>query len=335
MDYSLLTSLAGGYLEARTIQVAVSLGVFDALKDKKLSAPSLASSICTDHRATELFLNALVSLGLLVKRDSRFSLTELASIYLVHDSPKYFGDVILFDSSLWNCWGELEKAIRSGKPVRSPDMYQRSPQETERFIYAMRSLVRARGDAQILTEVLDMSGVRELLDVGPGPGTYAIHFCRKFPKLRATLLDLPETMKITARSVKDSGLEDRIRLVTGDYRVDPIVGSYQMIFLSNIIHAESAEENSLLMTKLHPCLERAGKIVIKDHILDDSLTQPPAGALFALLMLLTTEHGRCYSLSEVKGWLESAGYESVSQIHLPPPLTSSLVIGEKDDAHKP
>jgi cyclopropane fatty-acyl-phospholipid synthase-like methyltransferase len=180
-----------------------------------------------------------------------------------------------------------------------------------------------------------MSGVRELLDVGPGPGTYAIHFCRKFPKLQATLFDLPETMKITARSVKDSGLEDRIRLVTGDYRVDPIVGSYQMIFLSNIIHAESAEENSLLMTKLNPCLERAGKIVIKDHILDDSLTQPPAGALFALLMLLTTEHGRCYSFSEVKGWLESAGYERVSQIHLPPPLTSSLVIGEKADAHKP
>ena len=335
MDYSLLASLAGGYLEARTIQVAVSLGVFDALNDRKLSAPSLASSICTDRRATELFLNALVSLGLLEKSDSLFSLTEFTSIYLVHDSQKYFGDVILFDSSLWDCWGELEKAIRSGEPVRSPDMYQTSPQETERFIYAMRSLVRARGDAQILTETLDMSGVRELLDVGPGPGTYAIHFCHKFPKLRATLFDLPETMKITARSVKDSGLEDRIRLVTGDYRVDPIVGSYQMIFLSNIIHAESAEENSLLMAKLNPCLERAGKIVIKDHILDDSLTQPPAGALFALLMLLTTEHGRCYSFSEVKGWLEGAGYESVSQIHLPPPLISSLVIGEKGDAHKP
>ena len=334
MDYSLLASLAGGYLEARTIQVAVSLGVFDALNEKSLSALSLASSIGTDHRATELFLNALVSLGLLEKRDSLFSLTEVSSVYLVHVSPKYFGDMILFDSMLWNCWGDLEKAIQSGKPVHSPNMYQDDPRETARFIHAMHSLVRARGDAQILTETIDLSGVRELLDLGSGPGTYAIHLCDRYPGLRATLFDLPETMKITEKFVKDSGLEDRIRLVPGDYRVDPIRGRYQLILLSNIIHAESAKENSRLMTKLNSCLDRGGRIVIKDHILDDSLTRPPAGALFALLMLLTTEQGRCYSFTELRQWLERAGFEQVHQIPLPAPFTSSLVIGEKAGAHK-
>ncbi|MFQ5540359.1 MAG: methyltransferase [Candidatus Binatia bacterium] len=330
MDYSLLASLAGGYLEARTIQVAVSMGVFDALNEKNISAPSLASSLGTDHRATELFLDALVSLGLLEKRDRLFSLTEVSSVYLVHSSPKYFGDMILFDSMMWDCWGNLEKAIRSGKPVHSPNMYQEDPRETARFIHAMHSLVRARGDAQILTETIDLSGVRELLDIGPGPGTYAIHLCGKYPRLRATLFDLPGTMKITERFVKDSGFEDRIRLVTGDYRVDPIRGKYQMIFLSNIIHAEGAEENSLLMTKLNPCIDQGGTIVIKDHILDESLAGPPAGALFALFMLLTTEHGRCYSFSDVTGWLESAGFKRVRKIPLPSPLTSSLVIGQKD-----
>jgi hypothetical protein len=47
-------------------------------------------------------------------------------------------------------------------------------------------------------------------------------------------------------------------------------------------------------------------------------------------MLLTTEHGRCYSFSDVRGWLESAGFKRVRKIPLPPPLISSLVIGEKD-----
>jgi N-acetylglutamate synthase-like GNAT family acetyltransferase len=46
-------------------------------------------------------------------------------------------------------------------------------------------------------------------------------------------------------------------------------------------------------------------------------------------MLLTTEHGRCYSFNEVKGWLERAGFKDISQLQLPSPLTSSLVIGEK------
>ena len=102
-----------------------------------------------------------------------------------------------------------------------------------------------------------------------------------------------------------------------------------MIFLSNIIHGEGNEENLKLMTKLAGNLPPRGRIIIKDHILGDSRAYPPVGAIFSLLMLLTTASGRCYSFEDVKAWLESAGLKQVQQIDLPPPLTSSLVVGEK------
>jgi len=329
MDFSSLASLASGHVEARIVQVAVSLGVFDALDREDQNALSLSSSLGSEKRATEMFLNCLVSLGLLYKEDNLYSLKEISSTYLVRRSSKFLGDMILFDSSLWACWGDLEKAIRFGNAVRPADMYQGDPRETHRFIYAMDSLVKARGDAEVLAETLDLSNVNNILDIGPGPATYTIHLCRKIPALRATLFDLPGTLKVTEGFVKDSDLGDRIRLETGDYRIDPIPGSYQMVFLSNIIHAESAEENNRLMRKVYQCLENKGSVVIKDHILDDSLTLPPVGALFALLMLLTTEQGRCYSFSEVKAWLQQAGFKAVKEIPLPAPLTSSLVVGVK------
>lgn len=329
MDFSDLARLASGHGDARAIQVAASLGIFEALKDSSRDAATIASLLHTDPRATELLLHALVALGLLEKRDGSFSLSEVSSTYLVRSSPKYFGAMALFESSLWDCWGALERSVRSGKPARKPNMFQRDPEETERFIYAMASLVKARGDAEIVVEKLDLSGVRELLDIGSGPATYPIYFCGKYPGLQATIFDLPGTMKITERIVRASGLADRIRLMTGDYRVDPIPGRYQMVFLSNIIHAESPEENARLMAKLHSCLDPRGCIVIKDHILDETLTRPAAGAIFALTMLLTTECGRCYSFRQVRGWLEGAGFHKVQEIPLPAPLTSSLVIGEK------
>jgi predicted O-methyltransferase YrrM len=329
MDFSDLAKLASGHVEARAIQVAVSLGLFDILKDRNQDASTIASSIHADPRATELLLNALVALGLLRKEGHLFSLTEVSSTYLVRGSPKYFGGMVLFESSLWDCWEALEGAVRSGKPVRDPNMYQGDPEETERFIYAMHSLVQARGDAEILAQMLDLSKVEELLDIGSGPGAYPIYFCSKYPGFEATIFDLPGTIKITEKFIQASGLGDRIRLVTGDYRVDPIPGRFQMVFLSNIIHAESSEENARLMAKLYSCLEQGGKIVIKDHILDETLTHPPVGAVFSLMMLLTTVHGRCYSFSEVKGWLEGAGFQHVRELPLPSPLTSSLVIGEK------
>jgi predicted O-methyltransferase YrrM len=330
MDFSDLARLASGHAEARILQTAVSLGIFDALGTRSQDASIIASSLQIDPRATELLLNALVAMGLLDKKAQSFSLNPISSTYLIRSSPQYFGGMVLFESSLWNCWGLLERAIRSGEPTRAPNMYQDDPEETERFMYAMHSLVEARGDAKILTEKLDLSGVRELIDIGSGPGTYPVYFCRKYPGLRATVFDLPGTLRITERFVQAAGLENRISLVSGDYRVDPIPGRYQAVFLSNIIHAESDEVNCALMEKVYSCLERGGRIVIKDHILDDTRTHPLVGAIFSLLMLLTTEYGRCYSFSEVKRWLEKASFKRVCEISLPHPLTSSLVIGVKE-----
>lgn len=328
--FSDLSRLASGHVEARIIQAAVSLGLFEALKDGKGDALAIAASIQAEPRATALLLNALVALGLLTKEKDLFSLSEISATYLLTSSPKFLGAMILFDSSLWECWRDLEKAVRSGQPVRVPDMYQGDPQATELFIGAMHSLVRARGDAEILAQKLELSGVRDLLDIGSGPGTYPIDLCRRLPGLRATIFDLPGTLKITERFVQEAGLAERIRLVAGDYRRDPIPGTYQMVFLSNIIHGEGRDENSRLMRKLYGCLDKGGRIVIKDHILDDSLAHPAVGAIFSVLMLLTTEHGRCYSFNEVKEWLEDAGFKQVTQLPLPHPLASSLVIGEKE-----
>lgn len=329
MDFSELARLASGHVEARIVQTAVKLQIFDSVRKGGSDATSISAAIQCDPRATELLLNALVSLGLLDKKENLFSLTEVSSTYLLPGSPKYFGGMVLFESSFWDSWGALEKAVRSAKPARAPDMYQRNQAETECFIEAMHSLVQARGDADIVTDRLDFGHVTDLLDVGSGPGTYPIHFCRKYPTLRATIFDLSGTIRITERFVQAAGLSDRIKLVTGDYRADPIPGTYQLVFLSNIIHAESGAENASLMKKLCACLEHGGKIVIKDHILTDARTDPPVGAVFSLLMLLTTERGRCYSFNEVKHWLESAGFDRVSNTPLPPPLTSSLVIAEK------
>jgi predicted O-methyltransferase YrrM len=331
MDFTTLAGLASGHAEARILQTAVSLGLFVALEDRPLDARTVALTLHTDVRATELLLNALVAMALLEKQGTFFSLNPTSSTYLIHSSNKYFGDMVLFESSLWDCWGALEKTIRSGNPARETKMYQEDSRETERFIYAMHSLVEARGDTEVLKEKLDLSGVTDLLDIGSGPGTYPIHFCRQYPDLRITIFDLPGTLKITERFVQASGFHNRLRLIPGDYRFDSIPGRYQLVFLSNIIHAESPETNAALVTKVYHCLEQSGKLVIKDHILDDNLTHPPVGALFSLLMLLTTGQGRCYSFSEVKRWLEATAFKNVVEISLPHPLTSSLVIGAKDE----
>ena len=329
MDFAELMRLASGHVEARLIQTAVALAIFDALDNAPATAQAVAQQLKLEPKATELLLNALASLELLHKHAQQFSLGEAATKYLLKSSPHYVGGMIRFDGSLWRCWEKLPEAIRSGQPVRPPNMYQDDPEETEIFIQAMNSLVTARGDTEVMANIFHWSEITELLDVGSGPATYPISLCQLFPWLRATIFDLPATLNLTKKYVREAGMLERIRLMAGDYRNDPIAGSYDLIFLSNIIHGESLENNRSLIRKLFTNLKAGGRIVVKDHILDDSRAAPPVGALFSLLMLLTTESGRCYSFNEVKNWMEQAGLSQVRQIDLPPPLTSSLVIGTR------
>jgi hypothetical protein len=329
MNFSQLMGLASGHVEARLTQTAVELRIFDALENAALTSEEAASRLALEPKAAELLLNALAAVELLHKSAALFSLADTARQYLLRSSPYYVGDMIRFESSLWNCWEKLPEAIRSGKAVRPANMYQDDVNETETFISAMDSLVKARGDSDVVASALDWSHIGEFLDVGSGPATYPIALCKKFPNLHATIFDLPVTLNITRHFIRAAGMEDRIRLIAGDYRKDAIPGDYQVIFLSNVIHGEDYAKNEALIGKLAKNLEPAGRIVIKDHILDDSRAKPAVGAIFSLLMLLTTAGGRCYSFNEIRTWMEAAGLSKVEQITLSSSLTSSLVIGTK------
>lgn len=329
MEFPQLSSLISAHADARIVHASVELGIFDCLAGKQLTTRQVSASLRTDLAATELLLNGLAALMLIEKNRQLFTLSEAARKYLVSTSPQSLCGMIRFEAATWDYWGRLAASVRSGRPARTPNMYQEDAGETEVFIQAMDSLVKARGDATILAQALDWSNVRSLLDIGSGPATYPIHLCREFAELHATIFDLPGTLKITEPFVREAGLQERIQLVAGDYRRDPISGNYDAIFLSNIIHGENEAKNIALMGKLAGNLKPQGRIIVKDHILDDSRANPPVGAIFSLLMLLTTDGGRCYSFTEIKAWMEQAGLTHIEQIDLPAPMTSSLVIGQK------
>jgi SAM-dependent methyltransferase len=331
MDFGKLAMIAGGHAEARAVQCALKLGLFEALKDADLGEQEIASAIRCNQRATALLANALAAMGLLTVAGHRYSLNEASRRLLVESSPEYLGGMILFDETLWETWGKLEDSIRSGKPARPPDMYQATPAETERFIRAMDSLVRARGDAPWTAEHLDLGFARTIVDLGGGPATYLVEFLRRHPDVRGALYDLPATLEVARRILREREpwVVDRIEMRAVNYLEGELPGPADVIFMSNIIHSEDEPTNAELMGKCFRALAPGGLIVIKDHIMNGELTEPAAGAVFSLYLLLTTR-GRDYSLEEVAEWLESAGFSEIRVEALPnPPFTSSIMLANK------
>jgi SAM-dependent methyltransferase len=331
VDFARLMGMAGGHAEARAIQTALKLQFFEALKVERLDSDALAAATNCEPRSTMILANALVALGLLGKNVGKYSLSEGARRFLLESSPEYVGGMILFDEALWSTWGKLDESIRNGQPARALDMYQSDPDETGRFIRAMDSLVRARGDAIWTAEHLDLSWAKTIADLGGGPGTYLIEFLRCSPGLRGILFDLPATLEVTRKILDERGtaFQTRITLHELDYNHVEIPGPFDVIFMSNVIHSENEAANSRLIAKCFRALEPGGLLVIKDHIMDGELTVPAAGAVFSLYLLLTTR-GRDYRFAEVTEWLDDAGFADMRVETLPdPPFSSSIVMARK------
>jgi SAM-dependent methyltransferase len=189
----------------------------------------------------------------------------------------------------------------------------------------MHELAIARGDARYLSRAVPLGRCRKLLDLGGGPGTYAAMFCHANRKLEAVVMDLPATLKVTRRILREFDRTGRVTTLPGDYRTDKIKGApYDVILVSNILHAESEETNRDLMQRIREALVPGGILVIKDHVMGDDHTTPPNGALFALQMMLVSA-GRTYSFAEISGWLQAAGFEDMVEIPVEPPMNVSLV----------
>ena len=83
--------------------------------------------------------------------------------------------------------------------------------------------------------------------LGGGAGTNAIAFCQTYPELTATVFDLPATLQLTERTVKEAGLESRITLRPGDFNKDELGGPYDVALMSDILHYQDFSTNAALV----------------------------------------------------------------------------------------
>jgi hypothetical protein len=149
------------------------------------------------------------------------------------------GNIILHHHHLVESWSRLDQGVQSGGPVRERSTF--SDEECrESFLMGMFNM--AMNMAPMLVPKINISSRRHLLDLGGGPGTCAIHFCRHNPQLNATVFDLPTSRPFAEKTIKRFDLSDRIDFRGGNYLKDDIEGRFDAAWLSHILHGEGPEE---------------------------------------------------------------------------------------------
>lgn len=314
--------VSGAYWESFPLHVAVALDVFTLIGAGSLSEEEIAARVRGHERAIRTLLDSVAAMGLLEKKTGAYSNAEAAKTFLVKTSPSYIGFAIKHHHHLVSAWSKLLQAVRTGKPVRKK---RRTRAELESFLMAMYN--NASGLAPKITREIDLSQRRHLLDLGGGPGTYAIHFCQANPSLKATVFDLPTTEPFARKTIRRFGLSSRIDFQAGDYLRDAVPGTYDVVWLSQILHSMGPERCQTVIDKAVSVLEPGGLILVHDFLLNDTHDGPLFPALFALNMLVNTEEGRSYAEGEVKDMLLRAGVRHIRRLPFRGPTDSGILSG--------
>lgn len=289
------------FAPARIILTANNFRIFDRLEGKGKTAEEVSHKISADRRATGLLLNSLTAIGLLEKEGNRFRNSSVASRYLVKGKPGYQGDILSHYSVLWDNWSALDTVLKTGKP-------QRRSHDHRSFILGMHNLALLRVKKVIGN--INLEGVRRALDLGGGPGTYSMAFARK--GIEVTLFDYPDTLKISGRLIKEAHLERAIGLQPGDFTEDEWGDNFDLVFISQILHAYGPEQCIAMLKKCYDSLRPGGRVVVQEFLLDENRTSPPKGALFAINMLVNTPGGRTYTVKEISSWMKKARFTALS-----------------------
>jgi hypothetical protein len=211
-----ISQIAYGFMASKVLFAALDLDLFGSLAAAPKTSDQLAGDTGVLRERLEILLTACVGLGLLVKQGDTYANAPASQSYLVRSAPSYFGDYYRFqiDRQIYPAFERLREALHG----RRAEFYRLMDDPQEALSFSRGQHSGSLGPAVVLARTVDFKGARRLLDVGGGSGAFSITLCRRFPELRATILDFPSVQAAATAFVREAGMSERIDFIPGTRR---------------------------------------------------------------------------------------------------------------------
>jgi ubiquinone/menaquinone biosynthesis C-methylase UbiE len=318
------------YAPPLVIGAAVSNKVFDTLENGSKTIEQVSKTTGASQRGLRAIMNALVGLELLKKdRHGRYSLTPESEAFLISNKPfTHAGFFAMASTHLVPDWLHLSEAVKTGAPPVALNQEATGP---EFFSILVENIIPMSYPAAItLGQSLGLANKREpvrVLDIASGSGIWGIALAQQSPLVRVTAQDWPAMISTTKRITQKFGVADRFSFIEGDVLEADFGSDYDVATLGHILHTEGEERSRKLLKKTFRALKSGGIIAIGEWLVNDQRTEPLQSLIFAVNMLVHSEHGDTFSFNEIKSWLKESGFKNPRTLKAPGP--SPLILATK------
>lgn len=332
IDIEPLYEITQGLEKGLLLFTAVESGVFDCLKKPK-TVEEVFRDLKMNSKLTAKFLNSLVAIGLLTKKDSHYNNTLLSATYLVKDSPFYQGNLLnLMEKTKSERWSRLGQVLKEG-PIKPP----RKPDEVfdKKFILAMAEGAMRGGlhsTLDIVSSLPEFANAAKLLDLGGGHGLYAIAFSQVNPNLKSVIFDLPPVIEVAKEFIDKHEMNGEVHTIHGDFTKDHWDNGYDIIFASDALY-KPKELLFPILKKIKETLNEGGLFISKHWTIDKERTTPVTTVLWDLMVSLIGHMPfYTYTNEEFVDILKDVGFKKIKSFDISTPSKPSrIIVAKKED----
>jgi hypothetical protein len=312
---------------------AVELGVFSTLAEAPADLPTLQKKLKLHQRSARDFLDALVALKMLERKNGVYSNTADTDLFLDRAKPSYVGGALeMANARLYGFWGSLTEAVRTGESQNEikgggenvfAALYA-DPERLRGFLSAMSGI--SAGPAQAIAASFPWKDYKTFMDLGSAQGMVPATLAGVHPHLNGIGFDLPPVKPPFEEFIAHRGVEDRVRFHGGNFFEDPLPKA-DVIVMGHILHDWDLAQKKALLGKAFDALSKGGAVVVYDAIIDDDRRQNAFGLMMSLNMLIETAGGFDYTGKDCQAWMGEVGFSRTRVEPLVGP--DSMVIGFK------
>lgn len=246
------------------VSTACKLNLFDHLQEAKTSK-QLAIEHSLNEEKLNLLLNALHQVDFLSKEEDCFKTNSLSE-FLTESNPESLKFACLnWCSEHLTAWQNLDFSIKTGKSSFEEiygkpffDYLNDFPEKLHAYQKAMYEY--AKDDYKILSEMIDFSKYKSVMDVGGGYGAVLENIKANNPNIECILFDLPKVIeKVTTHP--------DIKKISGSF-FEKISSKSEAIILSRVLHDWNDIKANTILKNCFEALPNNGILYVIENCTD-------------------------------------------------------------------
>jgi len=245
------------------VSTACKLNLFDHLQEQK-TARQLAEKLSLNEEKLLLLLNALHNAEFLGKNADFFKVNSLSE-FLTENHPESLKYACLnWNGEHLTAWQNLDFSIKTGKSSFEEiygkpffDFLNDNPEKLHAYHKAMYQY--AKDDYKNLSDVIDFSKHKSVMDVGGGYGAVLENIKAKNPSVECILFDLEKVVeKITIPNISK---------ISGSF-FNKIPNQSEAIILSRVLHDWNEKKANIILKNCFEALPNKGTLYIIENCSD-------------------------------------------------------------------